>query len=200
MICYLQLNTEGLGDYRSRWQNMQSPVTVVTFIYLFIIGFIYRLHVLTSRSGRVFSCALGRPFVIERQVCSLSTKPQMWTTLNYTITVCCTRTAYNHTLPLLAFRCRGPKIKSQICSDDLNPRPFALAAECITTRPPRPHADMADVLLSLGFSTFDFAGPLSHENIILVFMGKLMRIQQFIELFLFSTQRKAPKTNIELKN
>ena len=48
-------------------------------------------HVLTPRSSRqvrescayapfrVFSCASDRPFVIERQVCSLSTKPQVST-------------------------------------------------------------------------------------------------------------------------
>ena len=51
--------------------------------------------------SRVFSCASDRPFVIERQVCSLSTKPQMSTTLHYTITVCvCNRTAHSqHCLP-----------------------------------------------------------------------------------------------------
>ena len=79
-------------------------------IYLLInllLVFIYRPHVLTPRSGRqirdsgayapsrVFSCASDRLFVIERQVCTLSTKPQVSTTLHYTITVCCNRTAHS---------------------------------------------------------------------------------------------------------
>ena len=42
-----------------------------------------------------FDCASDRPFVIERQVSSLSTKQQMSTTLHYTITVCCNRTAHS---------------------------------------------------------------------------------------------------------
>ena len=70
---------------------------------------------LTSRRGRqvresgayapsrVFSCASDHPFVIERQVCSQSTKPQVSTTLHYTITVCCNRTAHiQHCLPASA--------------------------------------------------------------------------------------------------
>ena len=80
--------------------------------YLFIIGF----HIPLSRANtsvrsegsrvwclgpsRVFTCVSDRPFVIERQVCSLNTKPQVSTTLHYTITVCCNRTAYSqHCLP-----------------------------------------------------------------------------------------------------
>ena len=83
--------------------------------YLFIIGFIYRPYVLTHRSGRqiresgawtpfrAFSCASDRPFVIEREVCSLSTKPQVSTTLHYTIIVRCQRTAHSqHCLPASA--------------------------------------------------------------------------------------------------
>ena len=42
----------------------------------------------------VFSCAWDRPFVIERQVCNISTIPQVWTTLHYTITVCSNRIAH----------------------------------------------------------------------------------------------------------
>ena len=68
------------------------PFYLFYFIYLFIyllLVFVYRPHVLTPRSdrrvresgawarSRVFSCASDRPFVIERQVCSLSTKPQV---------------------------------------------------------------------------------------------------------------------------
>ena len=63
---------------------------------------------------RIFSCASDHPFVIERQVCNLSTKPQVSTTLHYTITVCC-----NHTLStLFACHSRGPRIKSQMRSVD----------------------------------------------------------------------------------
>ena len=63
------------------------------FIYLLFV-FIYRQHVLTPRSGlvlrppsRVFSCASDRPFVIDRQVCSIRIKPQVSTTLHYTISL-----------------------------------------------------------------------------------------------------------------
>ena len=66
-------------------------------------------------SSRVFSCASDRPFAIERQVCSLSTKPQLSTALHYTITVCYNRTAHSQTL--LACQCR-PENKSQTCSCD----------------------------------------------------------------------------------
>ena len=97
------------------------------FSYLFIIGFRYRLHVLTPRSGRhvretgaqalsrVFSCALDRPFVIERYL-----QPKYQTTgVNYTA-------LYDHSLlqpysvqsTLLACQCRGPRIKSQMCLGD----------------------------------------------------------------------------------
>ena len=37
--------------------------------------------------SRVFSCTSDRPFVIERQVCNLSTEQQLSTTLHYTIRV-----------------------------------------------------------------------------------------------------------------
>ena len=42
-----------------------------------------------------FSCASDRPFVIERQVCSPSTKPHVSTILHYTIRVCCNRTVHS---------------------------------------------------------------------------------------------------------
>ena len=98
-------------------------------IFLLLV-FIYCPHVLTSRRGRqvresgiqvpsrVFvSCLSDRPFVIECQVCSLSTKPQVSTMLHYTVTVCCNHTAHSQTL--LACQYKGSRIKSQICSGDL---------------------------------------------------------------------------------
>ena len=91
---------------------MKTTSHACLFIYLFIIGFYNRPHMLTHRNdrqvresgawapSRVFSCASDRPFVIEHQVCSLSTKPHVSTTQHYTITVCCNRTGYSqHCLP-----------------------------------------------------------------------------------------------------
>ena len=49
-----------------------------------------------------FSCVSDHSFVIERQACSLSTKPQVSTTLHYTITVCCNHTMQSqHCLPAI---------------------------------------------------------------------------------------------------
>ena len=87
--------------------------------------------------SRVFSCASDRPFVIERQVCSLSTKPQVSTTLHYMITVCCNRTAHSqHCLPA-SVEARELNLKYARATRELNSGPFAPAAECVTTRPPR---------------------------------------------------------------
>ena len=136
-----------------------------------MIGFIYRPHVLTHRSGRQvrefgaqapsntsqrsagsrvrclgpfsgFSCASDRPFVIERQVCSLSTKPQVSTTPHYTITVCVQ--PYNTQSTLLACQRRGPIIKFQISSGDrgIEPRTLRTSSGGVTTRPPRPPSRM----------------------------------------------------------
>ena len=80
----------------------------------------------------------GRPFVLERQVCSLSTKSQVLTTLHYTITVCCNRTAHSqHCLPA-SVETRELNLKFGRAPGELKPGPFAPAAECVTTRPPRP--------------------------------------------------------------
>ena len=115
--------------------NGVSP-NILTFFYLFIIGFIYRPYMLTPRSGRQvresgtqapsqgFSSASDRPFVFERLVCNLSTQT---TGVNYTA-------LYDHSLlqsysaqpTLLACQCRGPIIKSQMCSGDRGIEPLTL--------------------------------------------------------------------------
>ena len=113
------------------------------FIYLFIIGFTYRLHVLTPRSGQqvresgtsapspVFSCASDHSLVIARKVCCLSAKPQVLITLHYTIKVCCNHTAHSqHCLPATV-EVRELNLKYDRVNGELNPRPFALAAEFI---------------------------------------------------------------------
>ena len=105
---------------------------------------------LTPRSGeqvresgaeapsRIFSCASDRPFVIERQVCRLSTKPHVSTTLRYTITVHSNHTAHcQHCLPA-SVETRELKLKYARATGKLNPGPIVPAAECLTTRPPRP--------------------------------------------------------------
>ena len=119
--------------------------------YIFIFGFIYRPHVLIPQSGwqlwqsdtqapsQVISCDSDRPFVIKkRQVCILSIKSQVSTTLHYTITVCCNRTAHSqHCLPI-SVEARELNLKYARATGELNPGLFAPAAECVTTRPPRP--------------------------------------------------------------
>ena len=74
--------------------------------------------------------------IISTRVCyrNSSMQPKYQTTCvnytAYTITVCCNRTPH----------CLTRRIKSQICSDNvgIEPEPFAPAAKCVTTRPPRP--------------------------------------------------------------
>ena len=80
-----------------------------------------------------FICASDRPFVIELQVCSLSSKPQVSTTLHYTITVCCNRTAYSQLCLPASGEVRELNLKYTRVTGELTPRPFALAAECIST-------------------------------------------------------------------
>ena len=132
---------EGPGDLR--------PISVYLFIY-FIYYWIYIPPTCSNTSERSagsqiwylgpfsgFSCASDRPFVIECQVCSLSTKSQVSITLHYTITVCCNSTAHSqHCLPA-SEEARELKLKYDRATAKSNPGPFALAAECITTRPPR---------------------------------------------------------------
>ena len=121
----------------------------ISFIYLLLV-FIYRPHVRSPRSGRqvrksgaqtnsrVFRCASDRSYNIERQVCSLSTKPQVSTTLHYTITVCCNRTAHSqHRLPASVLA-RELNLKYARATGELNPGSFAPAVECVSTRPSRP--------------------------------------------------------------
>ena len=66
----------------------------------------------------------------------------MSTTLYYTITVYCNRTAYS--LPA-SVETQELNLKYARVTGELNPGSFAPAAECLTTRPPRP-AD-ADMLI-----------------------------------------------------
>ena len=112
-------------------------IYIYIYIHSFIIGFIYRPHMRIPQSGRhvresgtqapfrVFSCASDRSFVIERQVFSLSTKPQVSTTLHCTITICVQQ--YSAWPKLLACQCRGPRVKSQICSGDRRIEPRTLS-------------------------------------------------------------------------
>ena len=106
------------------------------YFIIFIIGFIYLPHVLTHRIGwqvheygtqapsLVFSCASDRPFVIERQVCSLSTKPQVSTTLHYTITVLCNRTAHSQHCLSASVEVRELNLKYAQATGELNPDPL----------------------------------------------------------------------------
>ena len=88
--------------------------------------------------SRVFSSTLNRPFVIERQVCNLSTKSQVSTTLHYRITVCCNRRAHRqHCLPA-SEDARELNLKYARATGKLNSWPFAPVAECVTTRPQLP--------------------------------------------------------------
>ena len=76
--------------------------------------------------------------VFERQVCSLSIKPQVSTTPHYTITVCCNRTAHSqHCLPT-SVEVQELTLKYACPTGELDPGPFALADEYITSRLPRP--------------------------------------------------------------
>ena len=86
--------------------------------------------------SRGFSCASDSPFVIERQVFGLSTKPQVSATLHYTITVCCNRTAHSQNRLPVSVEARELNLKYARATGELNLGPFAPAAECVTTRPP----------------------------------------------------------------
>ena len=96
---------------------------------------------LTFLPSPVFSFASDCPFVIERQVCSPSTKQQVSTTLHYTITVCGNRTAHSQYCLLASVEARELNLKYARATGELNPGSFDLAAECLTTRPPRPILD-----------------------------------------------------------
>ena len=115
-------------------------------IYLLLVLYITLSCAKTSEQSagsRVFVLrpvlgAWDRHFVIERQVCSLSTKPQVSTTFHYTIKACCNRTEHSqHCLPASA-KARELNLKYAWTNEELNPEPFALASECITTRLSRP--------------------------------------------------------------
>ena len=79
---------------KTHTEMLTPPLDIEIFIYLLFD--LYTAHALTPQSSRqvresgtrtpsrVYSCASDRPFVIERQDCSLSTKPQVSTTLHYT--------------------------------------------------------------------------------------------------------------------
>ena len=105
------------------------------FIVILLFGFIYRPYVPTP--WRVFCCASDRPFAIEHQVCSLRIKPQVSTTLHYTVTVCCNHTEHSQHCVPASVEARELNLKYARLTGELNPGPFPLAAECITTRPPR---------------------------------------------------------------
>ena len=80
--------------------------------------------------SRVLSCASDRSFVIEHEVCSVSTKPQVSTIPHYAITVCCNRTVHSqHRLPVRV-EARELNVKYARASRELKPGPFVLAAEC----------------------------------------------------------------------
>ena len=79
--------------------------------------------------SRVLSCASDRQFLIERQVCRLSTKPHVSTALHYTITVCCNRTAHSQHCLLASVDARELNLKCARATGELNPGLFALAAD-----------------------------------------------------------------------
>ena len=62
----------------------------------------------------------------------------MSTTLYYTITVCCNRTAHSqHCLPV-SVEARAVNLKYARAIGKLNPEPIAIAAECLIRGQPRP--------------------------------------------------------------
>ena len=61
--------------------------------------------------GFLAARASDRRFVIECQVCSLRTKPQVSTTLPYMITVCCNRTAHSQHFLLASVEARELNLK-----------------------------------------------------------------------------------------
>ena len=88
--------------------------------------------------SRGLSCASERPFVIERQVCSLSTKPHCQLH-------CITRTQFVVTVQRIAKHCLPASVEARVLNlkyarvtGELNHGSFAPAAECLTTLPPRP--------------------------------------------------------------
>ena len=87
----------------------------------------------------MFSCSSDHPFVIERQDCSLSAKPLVSTTLHYTITVCCNRTAHSKCCLPASVEARELNLKYARTTEELNPGSFAPATEYMINRPPRPH-------------------------------------------------------------
>ena len=121
------------------------------FIYIYLLFDLYTAHMcqhlgavsrFTSLVLRLllgfFSSVSDHPFVIEGQVCRLSTKPQVSTTLHYKVTVCCNRTVHSqHCLPA-SVEARELNLNYALATGKLNPGPFAPAAECMTTRSPRP--------------------------------------------------------------
>ena len=62
----------------------------------------------------------------------------MSTTLHYTITVCCNRTAHSQRCLPVSVEARELNLKYARATGELISGPFILAVECITTRPPRP--------------------------------------------------------------
>ena len=79
-------------------------------------------------------------------------KPQMSTTLHYTITVCCNRTAHRqHWLPVSVVS-QEQTLKYALAIGELNPRPFASAAKGVNTRPPRPFICTLPRHNQIGFS------------------------------------------------
>ena len=109
----------------------------VIYLFFFIIGFYIppsHANTLERSAGsrvwclgpsRVFSFTSDRPFGIERQVCSLSTQPQVSTRLHYAITVC---------LPA-SVAAQELNLKYARATEQLNSGLFAPVAECLPRRP-----------------------------------------------------------------
>ena len=136
----------------------------ILFIYFFIVFYIPSTCANTleqSAYSRVwylspfseFQLRLSRPFVTERLVCTPSTKPQLSTTRHNTNTVYCNRTAHSrHCLPASVVA-RELNLKCVWATGESNPRLFAPADECVTTRPPRPLDSIASYILQFGNSS-----------------------------------------------
>ena len=92
---------------------------------------------LSARSQVRWFGASDRPFVIERQSCSPSTKSQVSNALHIRSQSVATVQPTANTCCMPLWR---PEIKSEICLGYLGTElmtPPAKAAECVTTRPPR---------------------------------------------------------------
>ena len=148
-ICLLLLGLVHTCRNWISWFFALKILYIYFFYYLFIIDFIYCPHVLIPRRGgrfaslvltpfRVFSFASDRPFVIERQLCSLSTKPNVFNYAAYTITVCGNSTAHSQDCLPASVEAKELNLKYALATGELNPGPLAPAAKCITTRPTRP--------------------------------------------------------------